>query len=239
MATLRCKADEHLIVTEFPRALREIEHTLIPLRDGTNLAARIWLPADDAHQNRVPAILEYLPYRKRTGTYDRDALTHPYLAGHGYACVRVDIRGSGESDGLLFDEYARQEQDDAGPAHLMPSLGAGREADDVTGAQLALVPLSPQRRRPVHDDQPFLHPVVEVVGERALALVEVVEADADALRAELPPDPRRPPAEALPRLAVAPVFRARLEDVYPQHAKTIIGMKTQLHSTSSLIYVAA
>jgi uncharacterized protein len=101
-----------LIVTEFPREPREIEHTLIPLRDGTNLAARIWLPADAA-QDPVPAILEYLPYRKRTGTYDRDALTHPYLAGHGYAAVRVDIRGSGESDGLLFDEYAQQEQDDA------------------------------------------------------------------------------------------------------------------------------
>jgi putative CocE/NonD family hydrolase len=101
-----------LIVTDFPCALREIEHTLIPLRDGTKLAARIWLP-QDAERNPVPAILEYLPYRKRTGTYDRDALTHPYLAGHGYAAVRVDIRGSGESDGLLFDEYARQEQDDA------------------------------------------------------------------------------------------------------------------------------
>ena len=75
------------------------------------LAARIWLP-EDAEQNPVPAILEYLPYRKRDGTYERDALTHPYLAGHGYAGVRVDIRGSGESDGLLTDEYARQEQDD-------------------------------------------------------------------------------------------------------------------------------
>jgi uncharacterized protein len=101
-----------VIVTEFPRAVREIEHTLIPLRDGTHLAARIWLPTD-AEAKPVPAILEYLPYRKRTGTYDRDALTHPYLAGHGYAAVRVDIRGSGESDGLLFDEYAQQEQDDA------------------------------------------------------------------------------------------------------------------------------
>ena len=56
------------------------------------LAARIWLP-DDAEQNPVPAILEYLPYRKRDGTYERDALTYPYLAGHGYAGVRVDIRG--------------------------------------------------------------------------------------------------------------------------------------------------
>ena len=39
--------------------------------------------------------------------------THPYLAGHGYACVRVDMRGSGESDGMLLDEYLEQEQDDA------------------------------------------------------------------------------------------------------------------------------
>ena len=81
------------------------------LKDGMTLAARIWLP-EDAEKNPVPAILEYLPYRKRDGTYERDALTHPYLAGHGYAGVRVDIRGSGESTGLLFDEYAKQEQDD-------------------------------------------------------------------------------------------------------------------------------
>ncbi len=101
-----------MIVTRFPHEVREIEHALIPLRDGTKLAARIWLPVDAA-QNPVPAILEYLPYRQRTGTYERDALTHPYFAGHGYAAVRVDIRGSGELDGLLSDEYARQEQDDA------------------------------------------------------------------------------------------------------------------------------
>src|SRR5271155_2417416 len=100
-----------MIVTTFPRKVRVIEHMSISLKDGTTLAARIWLP-DDAEQNPVPAILEYLPYRKRDGTYERDALTHPYLAGHGYAGVRVDLRGSGESTGLLFDEYAKQEQDD-------------------------------------------------------------------------------------------------------------------------------
>src|SRR5215467_14315057 len=66
-----------VIVMQFPRTVRVIEHTLIPLKDGTMLAARIWLP-DDAEQNPVPAILEYLPYRKRDGTYERDALTHPY-----------------------------------------------------------------------------------------------------------------------------------------------------------------
>lgn len=97
---------------DFPRQVREIEHLQIPLKDGTQLAARVWLPID-AEQQPVPAILEYLPYRKVDGTAVRDALTHPYLAGHGYACVRVDIRGNGESDGLMLDEYLQQEQDDA------------------------------------------------------------------------------------------------------------------------------
>jgi len=101
-----------VIVTTFPRSVRVIEHILIPLKDGTTLAARMWLP-DDAERNPVPAILEYLPYRKRDGTYERDALTHPYLAGHGYAGVRVDIRGSGESAGLLSDEYSEQELADS------------------------------------------------------------------------------------------------------------------------------
>ena len=101
-----------MIVTSFPRAVREIEHTTIPLKDGTRLAARIWLP-EDAEADPVPALLEYLPYRKRDGTHERDALTHPYLAGHGYAAVRVDIRGSGESEGVLADEYSQPELDDA------------------------------------------------------------------------------------------------------------------------------
>jgi putative CocE/NonD family hydrolase len=38
---------------------------------------------------------------------------HHYFAGHGYAAVRVDLRGSGDSDGLLRDEYLKQEHDDA------------------------------------------------------------------------------------------------------------------------------
>ncbi|MCI0509299.1 hypothetical protein C8E00_102308 [Chromohalobacter marismortui] len=97
---------------DFPYRVREIENQWIVLADGTRLAARIWLP-EDAESNPVPAILEYLPYRKRDGTAVRDELTHPYFAGHGYACIRVDMRGNGESDGLMEDEYAPQEQRDA------------------------------------------------------------------------------------------------------------------------------
>lgn len=99
-------------VNEFPRAVREIENLWIPLSDGCRLAARLWLP-EDAERDPVPAILEYLPYRKRDFTATRDELTHPYLAGHGYACIRVNLRGSGDSDGLLWGEYLKQEQDDA------------------------------------------------------------------------------------------------------------------------------
>lgn len=100
------------IKTDFPHPICEIENIWIPLADETRLAARVWLPID-AEANPVPALLEYLPYRKSDGTAWRDAIRHPYLAGHGYACVRVDMRGSGDSDGILYDEYLAQEQTDA------------------------------------------------------------------------------------------------------------------------------
>ena len=60
----------------------------------------------------MPAIFELLPYRLNDGTAPRDSRHFPYLAGHGYACVRVDQRGTGESDGLMLDEYLPQEQAD-------------------------------------------------------------------------------------------------------------------------------
>lgn len=100
------------VKTEFPNAIREIENTWIPMSDGARLAARIWLPLD-AEEHPVPAILEYIPYRKNDFTALRDSIRHPYFAGHGYASVRVDMRGSGDSDGVLYDEYLPQEQDDA------------------------------------------------------------------------------------------------------------------------------
>ncbi|MEQ9488284.1 MAG: CocE/NonD family hydrolase [Alphaproteobacteria bacterium] len=97
---------------DYPHDIEMMEHVLIPLSDGVNLSARIWLPKDAA-ENPVPAILEYIPYRKRDAKAERDALTHPYFAGHGYAALRVDLRGSGDSDGVLLGEYLKQEQDDA------------------------------------------------------------------------------------------------------------------------------
>jgi hypothetical protein len=100
------------VVTAFPRRVDEHEHVWIPMPDGVRLSARIWLP-EDAESDPVPAILEYIPYRKRDGTRAWDDPRHRYWAGHGYAAIRLDIRGTGESEGVITDEYARQEQDDA------------------------------------------------------------------------------------------------------------------------------
>jgi putative CocE/NonD family hydrolase len=88
------------------------ENLFIPLSDGIRLAARLWLP-EAAQREPVPAILEYIPYRKRDGTRGRDEPMHHWFASQGYAAIRVDMRGSGESDGTLADEYLQQELDDA------------------------------------------------------------------------------------------------------------------------------
>lgn len=99
-------------IEDFPYPVRAIENVFIPMRDGAQLAARIWM-AEGAEHLPVPAILEYIPYRKRDNSRGRDQLNHPYMAGHGYVSVRVDMRGSGDSDGVMTDEYRPQEHEDA------------------------------------------------------------------------------------------------------------------------------
>ena len=100
------------IVRDYAERVKLVELAWIPLRDGRRLAARLFLPSD-AERNPVPAILEYIPYRRRDGTRGRDDETHIWFAANGYASARVDITGSGDSDGLLRDEYVKLEQDDA------------------------------------------------------------------------------------------------------------------------------
>jgi uncharacterized protein len=100
-----------IIVGQYPRPIHVIENLRIPMPDGTALAAKVWLPRD-AEQRPVPAIIDYIPYRQRDGSVIADERTFPYFAGHGYAGVRIDIRGTGDSEGLFGDEYVKQEQDD-------------------------------------------------------------------------------------------------------------------------------
>ncbi|MER7053695.1 CocE/NonD family hydrolase [Streptomyces sp. NPDC000351] len=87
--------------TDFPYETTH-DDIRVPLPDGTRLYARIWRPVTD---EPVPALLEYLPYRLSDWTAPRDSQRHPWYAGHGYASVRVDVRGHGNSEGLPGDEY--------------------------------------------------------------------------------------------------------------------------------------
>lgn len=93
-------------------SFRIIETQWIPLSDGTRLAARIWMP-ESAGKSPCPAILEYLPYQRRDGTSQRDDSTYPTFAAAGYVGVRVDLRGSGDSEGVFDDEYSPRELSDA------------------------------------------------------------------------------------------------------------------------------
>ncbi len=100
------------IVDPLPQPVTEVEHLWIPTSDGIRLAARLWRPvaSDD---EPVPGVVEMIPYRKRDLTARRDSMHHPYLAAHGYACLRVDLRGFGDSEGVLTDEYSERELQDA------------------------------------------------------------------------------------------------------------------------------
>jgi len=86
------------IVESLPFRVRRIAHCWIPL-------ASLWLP-DFSEDERVPAILEYIPYRRRDYSASRDEANHGYLAGHGYACLRVDVRGTGDSDGIHTEQWS-------------------------------------------------------------------------------------------------------------------------------------
>ena len=92
--------------------VERIDVVRIPMADGTRLCGRLWLPADRTRRP-APVVLEYIPYRTRDAYSAADDHWGQVLASHGIAFARIDIRGSGDSEGLLRDEYLAREQDDA------------------------------------------------------------------------------------------------------------------------------
>jgi predicted acyl esterase len=99
-----------VVRTEFPYVVETVDPLWIALADGTRIAATLWRPLTDA---KVPVVVETVPYRRRDGTVARDMDMQPWMAGHGIAYARIDIRGSGDSGGDLADEYSPREQQDA------------------------------------------------------------------------------------------------------------------------------
>jgi uncharacterized protein len=77
----------------------------IAMPDDVMLAGALFLPQgvvgdSQPHPHpRIPVVLEYLPYRLADYTSIRDHRRHPYFVSNGIAVARVDIRGSGNSEG--------------------------------------------------------------------------------------------------------------------------------------------
>ncbi|MFZ0410526.1 MAG: CocE/NonD family hydrolase [Candidatus Acidiferrales bacterium] len=89
----------------------------IPMKGGVRLAVSLYMPDAPYPQTKAaekfPVILEYLPYRKDDWTLARDWELHSYFVRRGYISARVDIRGTGASEGALPDrEYSDQEHED-------------------------------------------------------------------------------------------------------------------------------
>jgi putative CocE/NonD family hydrolase len=82
----------------------------VPARDGIELSVNLFLPLGAAAP--VPAILNIDPYRKDDWSAGWDLSLASYLAAHGYAYARLDVRGTGSSGGVALDEYTAAETQD-------------------------------------------------------------------------------------------------------------------------------
>jgi predicted acyl esterase len=86
-----------------------VEEARIPVRDGSWLAATLYLP-DSADPQ--PCLVEALPYRKDDLTASYASSYRSLCENHGYAVCRIDVRGTGSSPGDAVDEYQDAEQTD-------------------------------------------------------------------------------------------------------------------------------
>ena len=89
-----------------------IEEAWIEMPDGVLLAADLYKPAGLEPGHKLPVLLEYTAYRK-TDSRSRNYSLYSYFIARDYIVARVDIRGTGNSEGRLIPyEYSDIELDD-------------------------------------------------------------------------------------------------------------------------------
>jgi uncharacterized protein len=78
--------------------VRVMKHVRIPMADGLELDANLYMPAVEG---KFPAVFDYYPYRKD----DLSAggmRVHHYFAERGFVAIRIDVRGTGSSSGTAI-----------------------------------------------------------------------------------------------------------------------------------------
>jgi hypothetical protein len=91
----------------------EVDYNVqIPVRDGLRLSANLFKPVPRMVEEKFPAVLEMIPYRKDDWRYRSDHQRMTYLARRGYVGCRLDVRGTGSSPGIARDEYTPEETQD-------------------------------------------------------------------------------------------------------------------------------
>ncbi|HJW36091.1 MAG TPA: CocE/NonD family hydrolase [Actinomycetes bacterium] len=84
----------------------------IPMEDGVRLAVSLYLPEGAEDGRAAPVLLEALPYRKDDATASYRPEYERLCGEYRYAVARVDLRGTGSSEGVATDEYPASEQAD-------------------------------------------------------------------------------------------------------------------------------
>jgi uncharacterized protein len=85
------------------------EDAFVTTRDGVRLAATLYLPSVP---EPWPALIEALPYRKDDLTAHYRPEYHRLADEFGYVVCRLDVRGTGSSEGTSTGEYTREELQD-------------------------------------------------------------------------------------------------------------------------------
>lgn len=91
-----------------------IESDWLTMKDGVRLSVTFFKPSPRYAGEKFPVLFEFLPYRKDDSFYRRDYPLYSYFVRHGFIMAKVDIRGTGSSEGIVPPrEYSEQELADA------------------------------------------------------------------------------------------------------------------------------
>ncbi|CAF1393462.1 unnamed protein product [Adineta steineri] len=97
------------------------ENVWLSMPDGVRLSTTLTIPVAKHGNEKFPVLLEYKPYRKDDNSFNADQSNIFYLARRGFTVAKVDIRGTGSSEGVLIErEYTTQELDDC--EHVIKQL---------------------------------------------------------------------------------------------------------------------